>query len=123
VVQFADQPPGGPLSLEAWPGERCSGALYLDDGQTFDFQSGALRRISYECRADAQGVSVRSRSSGSFPVWWRETSLIIHARAHAPRRVSDGAGGALDFSYDGEQHTLTIRVPGPSSDWSARIDD
>ncbi len=121
VVQFADQPASGPLTLDTWPGAPCSGALYLDDGQTFAFQSGALRRITYECKADAGSITVSSRSSGSFPIWWQETSLIVHAVARAPRTVTSAAGGALDFIYDGARHTVTVRVPGASAEWSARI--
>ncbi len=122
VVQFADQAPTGPFTLDAWPGAPCSGALYLDDGQSFAFQNGVSRRIGYECRLDQGSFSVSSHSVGSFPTWWQETSLIVHAAPHAPRAVRDAAGSPLEHRYDAQRHTVTVRLPGASADWSARVE-
>ena len=121
VTQFADQPPPGPLEVDVWPGARCSGALYLDDGQSFAYETGAFRRVSFSCQVGVQGIVVSSASSGPFLPWWQATTLRVHGVAGPPASVVDGAGAALTHEYDAQRHMATVHLSGPTADWSARL--
>jgi alpha-glucosidase len=121
LVQHTGQTPSGPLDLEVWPGNDCSGSLYLDDGETFAFEAGAYRRLEFACQADSAGIALSWRSSGSFAPWWQETQLTIHAVASAPRSVSDGSGAALDHEYDAERKIVKVHVRSPSTAWSVQL--
>ena len=121
VTQFADQPPPGPLEVDVWPGARCSGSLYLDDGQSFAYETGAFRRVSFSCQAGEPGIVVSAASSGSFPPWWQATTLRVHGVARPPVAVVDGGGAALAHEYDAKRRLATVHLSGPSADWSARL--
>ena len=121
VQQTTDQARGGALELEVWPGKACSGSLYLDDGQSFAFQSGAYRRLEFTCQSDDTGIALGSRSSGTFLPWWQQTRVTIHAVPRAPRSVTDGAGAALDHEYDAEHRRVIVYLRSASADWSARL--
>lgn len=118
LTQMAGATPQGALTVEVWPGEDCSGSLYLDDGSSFAFQRGDLRRVAYACQPAADGIAVTSASSGRFPTWWSATRLVIHG-ASRPASVT-GASGPLPWSYDGVAHTVTITFDGGGADWTAR---
>jgi len=121
LVQYTDQQPTGPLQLDVWPGERCAGSLYLDDGQTMAYANGAFRRISYVCQPRRDGIDIRSQSSGTFATWWRGTSLVVHGILQAPRSALDARGAALAYEYDEEHHRATVQLPGASADWVVRL--
>ncbi|HEY1533611.1 MAG TPA: glycoside hydrolase family 31 protein [Polyangiaceae bacterium] len=121
VVQDSDEAPRGPLHLDVWPGAECDGALYLDDGHSFAFKSGASRRIKYACGADAKGIRVSSASSGPFPTWWSATTVVVHGVPHAPHAVLDAMGATLISEYDAEHHSVTVHLAGANADWSAQL--
>ena len=121
LVQYTDQLPTGPLQLDVWPGERCEGSLYLDDGQTLAYENGAFRRISYVCQPHRNDIGIRSESSGTFATWWRGTRLVVHGISRAPRSAVDARGTALAHEYDEEHHRATVHLPGASADWVVRL--
>ena len=121
VVQDSDEAPRGPLQIDVWPGAECDGALYLDDGHSFAFKSGASRRINYACSTAAQSMRVSSASLGPFPTWWTATTVVIHGLPHAPQAVLDEAGSTLANEYDAEHHSATVHLRGASADWSAQL--
>jgi alpha-glucosidase len=121
VVQSTEDVPRGPLQIDVWPGGECAGALYLDDGHSFAFQSGASRRIEYACEADSARIRVHSTSRGPFPTWWSATTLVIHGVLRAPHAAVDSAGGELPSAYDAEHHAVSVTLNGPSADWSFQL--
>ena len=121
LVQSTDQVPNGPLELDVWPGERCSGSLYLDDGHSLAYASGAFRRISYTCRSHRAGIDLSAQSSGAYATWWSGTKLVVHGVARPPSAVLDAQGAALGYEYDAKRRRATIVIPGGSADWSVRV--
>jgi alpha-glucosidase len=117
VTQWADQNPAGPLTLEVWPGEDCTGNLYLDAGDGYGYQTGELRRITWSCQPHANGISVSSATvSGAFPTWWSSTRVVVHGVPRAPTAVTIGAN-SVPFDYAEGAQTLTATVPGALADW------
>src|SRR5262249_61886531 len=53
VVQNTQEIPQGPLQLLVYPGENCSGELYMDDGHTFNYRRGEYLRTSFSCSVTA----------------------------------------------------------------------
>lgn len=113
VVMSTDEKPKGPLTVEVWPGSRCEGSLYLDDGKSFGFRKGQLLRMSYKCETAPDGLKVEAVANGSFSPWWREQRLVMHAVPRAPKSVSRD-GSELPHAYDAATRTLvlTLREPG-----------
>jgi alpha-glucosidase len=114
VVMSTDEKPNGPLTVNVWPGPRCSGSLYLDDGKSFAFRSGQLLRMSYRCEAAADHVTVEATSAGGFSPWWREQRLVVHAVPRAPKSVARN-GAELPHAYDAARHTLVVPLREPGS--------
>jgi alpha-glucosidase len=119
LLQMAGATPQGALTVEVWPGPDCSGSLYQDDGRSFDYQKGAMTRITYACEQSATGIRVTSASTGSFPNWWTATRLLIHG-ASKDATITSSRGPVPPSSYDGVTHTLTIIFDGSGADWDVR---
>ena len=60
LIQSTDETPNGPLELRVYPGQQCSGSLYLDDGHTLRYQHGEFLRQAFTCQADGESVRVSS---------------------------------------------------------------
>jgi alpha-glucosidase len=120
VTQNLKRPPTSALSLEVWPGEDCRGSLYHDDGESFAYQQGAFRRVSYECERTDAALVVSARSTGAHPVWWNETRLVVRDVPRAPVKVQDGSGAALAHAFDGGKKTLNVTLPGAAADFEIR---
>lgn len=104
LVQSTDEVPSGPLRIEVWPGHDCRGSLYLDDGHSFAYRTGAFRRIDYRCEVSEQAIHVSAKSTGNYAPWWKSVELVIHGHPRAPGR------------------STTLRVAEASADWDARLD-
>jgi alpha-glucosidase len=117
IVQNAHEAPAGPLLLTVWPGPDCSGSLYLDDGESFAFQSGKSRRLQLRCEPADASVSVQCSSLGDYPPWWKTLRIVIHDVPRAPRAVVDEKGAKLLHEYDAAKKTLVVSLPGSLADF------
>jgi alpha-glucosidase len=117
VTQSADVAPSGPLTLDVWPGGQCSGALYLDAGDGYGYETGDLRRVAFACVASASGISVSSSSVGAFATWWSSTYVVVHGVPRTPTAVASG-GLQPSWQYDSVSQTLTVMLPGDAADWA-----
>ncbi len=114
VTQAAGMTPSGALRLDVWPGSDCAGSLYLDDGTTYAYQKGALRRVAYTCSLRAAGLDVAATSNGDYPTWWSSTDLVLHGLPAAPASVTlDDA--AVASEYDAGSGSLRVMIPGDLS--------
>ena len=92
-----------------------TGDLYMDDENTFDYQTGqyALRRFSYKSGV-LTGTSPTGASSG-FEAPNRIERILIIGAASPPHKVTAKPGTGqpyeLSFEYDTRRKTLTIRKP------------
>jgi len=72
LVQSTSDRPDGPLTLRVYPGDDCGGALYLDDGSTFEYRDGAFLRLHFSCEKTASGWKVSiGPHQGRYKPWWR----------------------------------------------------
>lgn len=112
LIQNTDETPGGPLELRVYPGDDCSGALYLDDGHTFAYQQGKFLRQAITCQSDANSVKIKfHQREGSYQQWWKFMELVIYdwPSAHAEAKVT-GSTYPLKTTYDLKQHALHVTL-------------
>lgn len=112
VVQYTDETPAGPLELRVYPGAHCSGAMYLDDGHTFEYQQGKFLRQNFTCEADATSIRVKFHArEGSFTPWWKLIEVVIYdwPSAHAQAKFSSSTY-PLKSTYDEKQHALHLML-------------
>ncbi len=121
VVQHTGAAPEGPLTVEVWPGGDCAGSLYLDDGASFAYREGALRRVSYGCRASEGAVSVTATSEGTFATWWSSTEVVVHGVPRAPREVTSGSSTAPSWRWDEAHQAAIATVPGDGAAWDVSV--
>jgi alpha-glucosidase len=119
VVQHADEAPAGPLVVNVWPGARCGGALYLDDGASFAYARGDLRRVTYRCEAAPGSIAVTARSEGSHATWWNATELRLHGVPARPARVVANGAPAQGWTWDAGSSTVTLTLPGAAAEFTA----
>jgi alpha-glucosidase len=111
LVQSTRQTPQGPLELSIYPGPDCRGQLYLDDGVSFAYQTGAYLRQAFRCQVEAQDMTIEfGVREGAYRPWWRQIELRVHGVTAAPASVRLGSK-ALASQYDAPTQTLTVALP------------
>jgi alpha-glucosidase len=122
VIQYTGETPTGPLELRVYAGDDCHGALYQDDGHSYDYQKGAFLRVAYTCALADAGVTVVSRiEKNGFKPWWNDAELKIYGFASSPKEVRLGDKGVSGWKYDEAQHSVQFTIPDAVSDWTARV--
>jgi alpha-glucosidase len=112
VVQYTDEIPAGPLELRVYPGTHCAGAIYLDDGHTFDYLQGKYLRQSLTCESDANSLHLKFHArEGSYVPWWKLMEIVIYdwSAAHAQAKFSSSTY-PLKTTYDEKQHALHVML-------------
>jgi len=112
LIQSTDDMPGGPLELRVYPGEHCSGSLYLDDGHTFAYQQGNYLRQAITCEADANGMRLKFHTrEGTYAPWWKIIEVAVYdwPSAHAEAKVS-GSAYPLKTTFDPKQRALHVSL-------------
>lgn len=120
-TQSTKQAPDGPLLITVWPGARCHGTLYADDGATFGYRQGALLRVAYSCSQGDDHVTFDAKASGSFVPWWRDQRVVIHDVPRAPRSVRGGEGKSHPHRYDAKTKTVVVDVSNAETSHSFEV--
>jgi alpha-glucosidase len=87
LVQSTSERPAGPLRLDVYPGDDCSGVIYLDDGHSMAFEKGEFLRQAIRCSAGpgrAATITLEPRQ-GSYRPWWTQIEMIVHGRSGRSR--------------------------------------
>ncbi|HSZ81013.1 MAG TPA: TIM-barrel domain-containing protein [Polyangia bacterium] len=112
LVQSTSETPRGPLELRVYPGPDCHGALYADDGTTFDYKRGAFLRVALSCEETPGAVTVRTGAAeGAYRPWFSSLAFAIHGAPSAPKHVTVGGAATRAFTYDAKKHVVTITTP------------
>ena len=134
-VQYTDQSPIDPLSLDVYPDGTSSREYYDDDGISFGYQKGAYYSQKMRATNSAGGVSVTLDSpEGSFRPPKRSLLVRIHLQAAKPHEVTAGgvrlaelpSGQTLHaatsgWTYDTDTRTVRVKVPDPQSALSVDV--
>jgi alpha-glucosidase len=120
LVQSTEEKPQGPLTLRVYPptayGAQCDGALYLDDGVSYDFKKGDSLRVKFACRLSAQGLIVTvAPREGTYEPWWKLLSIEVYGatKPYASANVTllDHPGATpVTTNFDAEHHRVTSLV-------------
>jgi alpha-glucosidase len=124
-MQYTDQLPIDPLTLDVYPDGTSTRQYYDDDGLSFDYKNGSylLQRITV-AETDA-GVSIDcSAREGSFAPPRRSFVVRIHDQPIRPRQITAGtevlpmqtSAKALQdavqgWTYDQREGVVSVRVP------------
>ncbi|MGA2101556.1 MAG: TIM-barrel domain-containing protein [Candidatus Sulfotelmatobacter sp.] len=118
LIQDTEETPSGPLELHVYPGSRCYGALYLDDGHTLQYQQGKYLRQAINCESDANSVRLKFHArEGSYTPWWKFIEVVVYdwPSAHAEAKFS-GSTYPLKTTYDPKQHALHMTLSDVSTE-------
>ncbi len=122
VIQYTGETPTGPLELRVYPGDNCHGALYQDDGHSYEYQKGAFLRVSYSCATLNGALSVTSHvERDGFKPWWNTIEMRIYGLATSPKDVRLGEKSVNGWKYDDQQHSIEFAVPDAVGDWTVRV--
>jgi alpha-glucosidase len=112
LVQSTSETPNGPLELRVYPGPDCKGALYLDDGVSFDYRAGAFLRLPLSCQEASDAVTVTAGpAAGTFTPWFSTVAYAIHGAKGKPKQVAVGGQPVRTFSYDAAKKVVTVSAP------------
>jgi alpha-glucosidase len=111
LVQSTGEEPQGPLTLRIFPGDRCEGRLYQDDGTSLAYKQGQFLRMTFTCHLSAQTGELAihlGKHEGSYPAWWQRILVEINGIAARPASVIVN-GRASEVAYD--RHRVAIEMP------------
>ena len=103
----------GRLELRVYPGSKCSGSVYGDDGHSFDYKHGGYTRTSFSCTVNSDGISVDiGPRQGSFVPWWKQIEVVVYGwnTAHATATLK-GNAAALKTRVDAASHSVHVVIP------------
>jgi len=114
LTQSTNEVPQGALTLRVYAGDACAGHLYLDDGKTNAYKTGASLQMDFHCEVSADGIVVRvGEHKGSYPAWWQQIRVEVYG--WAPRKRTAQLNGKItDATMDvtPTKATLTIQDDG-----------
>jgi alpha-glucosidase len=112
VIQSTEDTPHGPLELYVYPGTECQGTLYLDDGKTFAYKTGAFLRLDFRGESTPEGYRLQiRRREGSYLPWWKEIKITLFDwwKDSAEVRVESDTS-AKPASVDVANHSVTFTI-------------
>ncbi|MBB5059562.1 alpha-glucosidase [Granulicella aggregans] len=83
LTQSTMEKPDGPLTLRVYPGAKCEGSVYQDDGTSFAYREGKFFRQHFSCTEAKNGaVTVKLEApTGSFTPWWNSLRIEVYGLA------------------------------------------
>jgi len=122
VVQSTSEAPVGPLELRVYPGDGCSGALYQDDGHSFNYQKGEFLRINYSCTMAAGSLVIKSEvANPGYKPWWAAVEVTAYGVRSAPKEVKVDNQSVTDWKYDESSRTVKASIKDANRNWVLSI--
>jgi len=91
VVQNVDETPQGSLELKVYPGPNCSGSIYQDDGNTFNYQKGEFLHQNFTCEVSSGTLKVDLHATtGTYRPWFHEVKITIFSPGTASSVALNG---------------------------------
>jgi alpha-glucosidase len=109
LIQSTSETPQGPLSLDVYPGDDCSGTIYADDGHSMAYTREDYLRQRVRCVQNDAGIDIDfDARSGRFQPWWHQVTVRVHhwaggAQAYLDRKhIADPQvrDGVLSMTLD-----------------------
>ncbi len=124
-LQYTDQAPIDPLTLDVYPDGASSRQYYDDDGISYDYQHGVYLLETISAIESSSGVSIRlSAREGSYTPPSRSLLIKLHgqrndpvhvnlAGAEVPRTASveDLDSAAKGWTWDAENNVVWVKIP------------
>jgi alpha-glucosidase len=111
LTQSTDEIPQGALTLRVYAGEGCAGHLYLDDGKTYAYKTGASLRMDFQCEVSADGLLLRlGKHQGSYLAWWQQIRVEIYGWSPRKRAVRLN-GGRTNAEMDLSTTKVALTIP------------
>jgi alpha-glucosidase len=111
LTQSTNEIPQGALTLRVYAGDACAGRLYLDDGKTYAYKTGASLQMDFQCAVTANGMVLRlGEHKGSYPAWWQQLRIEIYG--WSPRkRTARLNGKSTEAMMDVSKSNVALTIP------------
>jgi alpha-glucosidase len=111
LMQSTNETPQGPLTLRVYSGDGCAGHLYLDDGKTYAYKTGASLRMDFQCQVTGDGIRLQiGEHKGSYPAWWQQIRIEIYG--WSPRKREARLNGkTTDAVMDISPNKVALMIP------------
>lgn len=111
LMQSTNETPRGPLTLRVYSGDACAGHIYLDDGKTYAYKTGANLRMDFQCQVTADGMRLQlGEHKGSFPAWWQQIRIEIYGWSPRKRAVHLN-GKTTEAALDVSPNRVALTIP------------
>ena len=109
LVQSTGEKPVGALTLRVFPGDKCEGSIYQDDGQSFDFRKGVYFRQHFSCtQSEESAVTVSlDPSEGTYRPWWTAVRIEV-VGLHSVPATAQADGRSIPTEKTSSGFAVTI---------------
>lgn len=120
VVQNFATKPDGPLQLRVYQGEsnKASGQLYLDDGETMNYQKegkNEFLKLNFSSHLTANGLDLEvSPAEGAFQPWFDKIQIVILGLKNEPKSLH--LDDQIMIGWQSSENSLTL----PAMQWSRK---
>ena len=108
ALQYTDQAPLDPLTLDIYPAGASSWTLYEDDGISFAFEQGESATTTYSCAEAASSItfSIAAREGGWQPA---PRFIVLNIHCRVPLRVLVDGVPTSEWAYG--ESAVTLQMP------------
>ncbi|MBI5476963.1 MAG: glycoside hydrolase family 31 protein [Ignavibacteriales bacterium] len=100
VVQFSDQEPINPLTIDIYPAIQSASILYEDDGKSFNFRNGGYCLRTFDLKQNKKGYNITlHQSEGNYKPASRNLVIRLHDQKEKPTKVSFGKVLLTQFDW------------------------
>lgn len=122
TVQYTDQLPIDPLTLEIFPSAEAHGTYYEDDGITFAYQKGIFRKVNVKAVVRGSEIKIEySQAEGEFIPQKRFVLFAVNGVSQKPKSILLGgksigevkslAQAEQGWIFDSTLHRLSVKTP------------
>jgi alpha-glucosidase len=99
IVQFSDQVPIDPLTIDIYPAVQSSSILYEDDGISFNFRNGGFCLRAFELKQNKRGYNITQYQQGNYKPTSRNLVIRLHDQKEKPAKISFGKVLLTQFDW------------------------
>ena len=120
-IQYVGEDPQGPLELRVYPGPQCAGDLYMDDGNSLNYQHGENLRVHFTCNATSNSIQVDiSAPQGPYQPWVKDLQVSIYGLTGKPSGADLDGKPVASWKQEGNVVSIT-GIPWSGSAHTVRV--
>jgi alpha-glucosidase len=115
AMEFIGQKPVKELQLQVFAGGNLTSYLYEDDGESFAYERGRYRALTFVTEAYRGGFRIKATTEGQYDDASVRFSYLIHGLDRKPDRITVN-GRNIVYFYESRTNTIVFKISAGPTD-------